>query len=217
MLPQIQNEIKAPKGQLNKFGNYRYRSCEDIVEAAKPVLLKHGYALTLTDEIVNIGGRFYVKATATILNNVEGLAYSATAFAREEETKKGMDAAQITGSASSYARKYALNGLFAIDDTKDADATNTHGQMTGKQIEEDNGGLTYEQLDELHRLLGSSSYDEKQRVGLKARIDGYTTEEEFNKAKTNLLANQVGIDATINPSAKQINNQVKKIAKQPAA
>lgn len=216
MLPQIQNEIKAPKGQLNKFGNYRYRSCEDIVEAAKPVLLKHGYALTLTDEIVNIGGRFYVKATATILNN-EGLMFSATAFAREEETKKGMDVAQITGSASSYARKYALNGLFAIDDTKDADATNTHGQMTGKQIEEDNGGLTYEQLDELHRLLGSSSYDEKQRVGLKARIDGYTTEEEFNKAKTNLLANQVGIDATINPSAKQINNQVKKIAKQPAA
>lgn len=217
MLPQIQNEIKAPKGQFNKFGNYKYRSCEDIVEAAKPVLLKHGYALTLTDEIVNIGGRFYVKATATILNNVEGLMFSATAFAREEETKKGMDGAQITGSASSYARKYALNGLFAIDDTKDADATNTHGQMTGKQIEAENGGLTYEQLDELHRLLESSTYDEKQRVGLKARIDGYKTEEEFNKAKTNLLDNQAGINGTVNPSYKQIKKEIQKISKQPAA
>lgn len=124
MLPQIQNEIKAPKGQLNKFGNYKYRSCEDIVEAAKPVLLKHGYALILSDEIVEIGGRFYVKATATIKS--KDAEFSATAFAREEEMKKGMDGAQITGSASSYARKYALNGLFAIDDTKDADATNTH-------------------------------------------------------------------------------------------
>lgn len=105
-----------------------------------------------------------------------------------------------------------LSGLYTGDEMAQADAP-----MTGKQIESDNDGLTYEQLDELHRLLETSSYDEKQRTGLKARIDGYTTEEEFNKAKTNLLANQVGIDATINPSAKQINNQVKKIAKQPAA
>lgn len=128
MLHKIQAEIKAPKGQFNKFGNYKYRSCEDIVEAAKPVLNKYGFALTLTDEIVNIGNRFYIKATATI---TDGSSYcSASAFAREEETKKGMDGAQITGAASSYARKYALNGLFAIDDTKDADATNTHEEAT---------------------------------------------------------------------------------------
>lgn len=123
-LSTIQAEIKAPKGQFNKFGNYKYRSCEDIVEAAKPVLNKYGFALTLSDDIVNIGNRFYVKATATIKS--KDAEFTATAFAREEETKKGMDGSQITGAASSYARKYALNGLFAIDDTKDADATNDH-------------------------------------------------------------------------------------------
>jgi hypothetical protein len=118
-LATIQSEIKANKSQFNKFGGYAYRSCEDIVEAAKPVLLKHGYNLTLSDEIVMIGNRYYVRATVSISNGTQ--AYSSTAFAREEETKKGMDASQITGAASSYARKYALNGLFAIDDTKDAD------------------------------------------------------------------------------------------------
>jgi hypothetical protein len=127
ILNKIQTELKAPKNQRNNFGNYNYRSCEDILEAVKPLL--QGAVLVLNDEIVNIGTRFYVKATATI--SVEGGAsISNAAFAREEETKKGMDAAQITGSASSYARKYALNGLFMIDDTKDADATNQHGKET---------------------------------------------------------------------------------------
>lgn len=119
-LAQIQSEIKAPKGQFNNFGKYKYRSCEDIVEAVKPVLNSHGFCLTITDEVVMIGNRFYVKATAAIWDGTEN--YSATAYAREEEIKKGMDSAQVTGAASSYARKYALNGLFAIDDTKDADS-----------------------------------------------------------------------------------------------
>lgn len=132
-LAKIQSEIKVPKGQFNKFGNYKYRSCEDIVEAAKPILNKYGFYLVLTDEIVNIGGRNYIKASAIISRMQSEIAvspeiYSTTAYAREEETKKGMDAAQITGAASSYARKYALNGLFAIDDTKDPDATNTHDE-----------------------------------------------------------------------------------------
>ena len=118
-LAQIQSEIKVPKGQFNNFGKYKYRSCEDIVEAVKPILNSHGFCLTITDEIVLIGERYYVKATASIWDGTEN--YSATAFAREEEIKKGMDSAQVTGAASSYARKYALNGLFAIDDTKDAD------------------------------------------------------------------------------------------------
>jgi hypothetical protein len=121
-LSSIQKNLKAPKGQLNKFGGYHYRSCEDILEAVKPLL---GDAqLTLSDEMVAVGDRYYVKAVATLA--VMSQEISVSAFAREAETKKGMDEAQITGAASSYARKYALNGLFAIDDTKDADATNTH-------------------------------------------------------------------------------------------
>ena len=122
----VQKELKAPKNQRNNFGGYNYRSCEDILEAVKPILAKHGLLLTLSDEMVEVGGRVYVKATATVETGEEEV--TVTAFAREEEEKKGMDASQITGAASSYARKYALNGLFCIDDTKDADATNTHGK-----------------------------------------------------------------------------------------
>lgn len=122
-LAQIQSELKAPKGQRNLFGKYNYRSCEDILEAVKPLLSVRGLVLLITDDIVQIGERYYVRATATIYNS-EGSYISNSALAREEAVKKGMDASQITGATSSYARKYALNGLFAIDDTKDADATN---------------------------------------------------------------------------------------------
>ena len=119
-LIQIQSRLKAPKKNKNTFGGYNYRSCEDILEAVKPLCHDLNCWINICDEIVEVGGRIYVKATAMICNS-EGQTATATAFAREEETKKGMDAAQITGSASSYARKYALNGLLAIDDTKDAD------------------------------------------------------------------------------------------------
>jgi len=119
-LINIQSELKAPKNQRNNFGNYNYRSCEDVLEALKPLLAKHECLLNISDTIEYIGERFYVKATATV-TNAKGLQVSSTAYAREEETKKGMDGSQITGSSSSYARKYALNGLFLIDDTKDAD------------------------------------------------------------------------------------------------
>lgn len=123
-LVEIQQQLKAPKGQFNKFGGYKYRSCEDILEAVKPLL---GNApLVITDEIVQIGDRYYVKSTATIVCD-DGVR-QATGWAREPQSKKGMDESQITGTASSYARKYALNGLFCIDDTKDADATNTHSK-----------------------------------------------------------------------------------------
>ncbi len=128
IMQSIQSELKAPKGQTNKFGGYSYRSAEDILEAVKPLLNKYNCFLTVSDEIVEVGGRVYVKATATVHESHSDPIASTTAFAREAEVKKGMDDAQITGSASSYARKYALNGLFAIDDTKDADATNTHGK-----------------------------------------------------------------------------------------
>lgn len=119
-LQKIQSELKAPKNQYNKFGGYKYRNQEDILEAAKPLLKKYGCTLTVSDDLLMLGDRFYVKATATFTNK-DGKSVQTTAFAREELTKKGMDASQITGSASSYARKYALNGLFCIDDTKDAD------------------------------------------------------------------------------------------------
>lgn len=119
ILQEIQSKLKAPKGQRNNFSGYNYRSCEDILEALKPVLAEYGAAVLLSDEIVQMGARWYVKATATLKTENESI--SVTAYAREEETRKGFDASQITGSASSYARKYALNGLFGIDDTKDAD------------------------------------------------------------------------------------------------
>ncbi len=127
-LAEIQSTLKAPKGQMNKFGGYAYRSCEDILEAVKPLL--KGLVLKVSDEVVEVGGRVYVKATARITDGGEWEEVSS--FAREPEVQKGMNEAQITGSASSYARKYALNGLFLIDDTKDADATNDHGKAPAK-------------------------------------------------------------------------------------
>lgn len=119
-LTNIQKDLKAPKGQYNSFGKYKYRSCEDILEAVKPLLAANGCYLTLSDSVEFIGNRFYIRATATISDGENDIRVSA--MAREEETKKGMDGSQITGTASSYARKYALNGLFCIDDTKDADS-----------------------------------------------------------------------------------------------
>ena len=127
VLMEIQSQLKVHKGQRNNFGKYNYRSCEDILEALKPLLKKYECTLVINDDIIMLGNRFYVKATATISDGTT--ATSASAFAREPENKKGQDESQITGSASSYASKYALNGLFAIDDTKDADATNTHGKQ----------------------------------------------------------------------------------------
>jgi len=129
-LSKIQADLKAPKGQRNNFGKYNYRSAEDILEAVKPLTSKHGLILTLSDEITLIGDRIYVKATARLTDGEQEVV--TVAFAREEENKKGMDASQVTGAASSYARKYALNGLFCIDDTKDSDATNTHGKAASK-------------------------------------------------------------------------------------
>ena len=133
-LANVQSTLKAPKGQYNSFGKYKYRSCEDIVESVKPLLKANGLLLTLSDEITMMADRIYVKATATIIDTAEGKTISVTAFAREEESKKGMDGSQVTGASSSYARKYALNGLFAIDDTKDSDSTNTHGQEESRPV-----------------------------------------------------------------------------------
>ena len=141
-LAKIQQELKAPKGQYNSFGKYKYRSCEDILEAVKPLL--DGCVLTLNDEIVEVGSRVYVKATAS-LQNEKGTSFSTSSFAREPASKKGMDESQITGAASSYARKYALNGLFAIDDTVDSDGDD------GEQF------ASPEEQKQIKDLLGNSN------------------------------------------------------------
>lgn len=132
-LVKAQSELKAPKNQYNSFGKYKYRSCEDILEGAKPILAKYGLTLTLSDEPVVIGSRYYIKATAMIVAK-DGSNTLVTAYAREADTKRGMDESQVTGTASSYARKYALNGLFLIDDTKDADTNENHEVQTRKAV-----------------------------------------------------------------------------------
>jgi hypothetical protein len=131
VLSEMQKTLKAPKNQYNSFGKYKYRSCEDILEGIKSIL-PEGYSITISDEIVNIGTRYYVKATASLTSDTEIILNHA--YAREEESKKGMDGSQVTGAASSYARKYALNGLFAIDDTKDADS-DEHAKQADKKAE----------------------------------------------------------------------------------
>lgn len=131
-LIEIQNELKAPKSNYNSFGKYRYRSAEDILTAVKPLLLRYGCQMTLQDDIVAVGDRYYIKATVTITDGTES--ETVTALAREDEIKKGMDGSQITGTASSYARKYALNGLFLIDDTKDADTDEYQMQTADAKI-----------------------------------------------------------------------------------
>ena len=143
----IQSELKAPKSQYNHFGKYAYRNCEDILEALKPILKEHKSTIYISDEIVTVLERFYVKATVTFIDAETGEKIINTAYAREEEDKKGMDGSQVTGSSSSYARKYALNGMFAIDDTKDSDFTNT-------TVKGDNSALSEAQIK---RLLAIAS------------------------------------------------------------
>lgn len=130
-LIKIQSELKAPKNQYNSYGGYKYRNAEDILEAVKPLLSKYGCIMTITDDILPVGNRIYIKATITLRNN-DGEKVVVSAFAREDESRKGFDGAQLTGCSSSYARKYALNGLFLIDDTKDADTDEHQKQTTAK-------------------------------------------------------------------------------------
>jgi hypothetical protein len=179
-LINIQAELKAPKNQTNSFGKYKYRSAEDIIEAVKPILFKYQTALLISDEIVQVADRVYVKATAMLIDeNNEELPVKVYGWAREEEIKKGMDAAQITGSASSYARKYALNGLFAIDDTKDSDATNEHKDEVGE-----------EKRMKLITLLENTIWDETLKSKQAIKISAYTTNDQYDKALKIILANQ---------------------------
>lgn len=181
-LLEIQSELKAPKGQYNSFGKYKYRSCEDILEAVKPICKKHGVTLTLSDEMVQIGERYYIKTTATVTDGTEEK--TVTAFAREPEVKKGMDDSQITGTASSYARKYALNGLFCIDDTKDADTDEYAKQTkpakkTAKELSEQKPDDVIPQsgADYLHGLAEETGSDT-------AALLSYYKVNDFNELTT---------------------------------
>lgn len=191
VLTQIQSELKAPKNQRNNFGNYNYRSCEDILEALKPILKEHNADLILSDEVVEVGGRIYIKATANFKAGDETAI--GTGFAREAETKKGMDESQITGTASSYARKYALNGLFLIDDSKDAD-TNEYRNIQQKPLTPEamgmkkasqakrKGRFSDSEILEMGKWQdGTFTADELAKI--KAELNGDGWAEAFNKAK----------------------------------
>ena len=169
-LMTVQTKLRAPKGQYNSFGKYSYRSCEDILEALKPLLGEVGAIVNVTDEIKLIGDRYYVEVTASFIDTETGERMIAKASAREAETKKGMDDSQVTGSVSSYARKYALNGLFAIDDNKDADSTNTHGKEIKPNMIPT--GITEAQLKRLY-AIGN-------KAGIKKEVVEGTVRKIFN-------------------------------------
>lgn len=173
-LMNVQSKLKAPKNQFNKFGNYSYRSCEDILEAVKPLLIEVKAVLNLDDEVIQIGNRFYVKATATFTDIEEEKSISKSAFAREDESQKGMSSAQVTGSVSSYARKYALNGLFCIDDTKDDDFNNKHGKENTKPTSNTNNksnvNLSEAQIKRLFAIAVKAGFSpEKVKTSVKTK------------------------------------------------
>lgn len=185
-LAHIQNELKAPKNQFNSFGNYKYRNCEDILENAKPICLKYGTSLVIKDEIVLVGDRYYVKAIATLYDVESDDSIEASAYARESVSKKGMDDSQVTGATSSYARKYALNGLFNIDDTKDFDhesmQQNNDGKKKKKQDEKNLMEIVKVKIVEAEQL-GVNFEDEKvikyiqKYNGGKYKVEEMTEEE----------------------------------------
>ncbi|MDY3373349.1 MAG: ERF family protein [Terrisporobacter othiniensis] len=169
-LLNIQQKLNAPKNQRNNFGNYNYRSCEDILEAVKPLLKENKCVLNISDEVVLVGERYYIKAKALVRDVETGEFECSEGLAREEESKKGMDSSQITGAASSYARKYALNGLFCIDDNKDSDSTNTHG----KDDKKSKANLTDAQVKRLYALANKAGYDKtkiEQMISAKYKKD----------------------------------------------
>lgn len=190
-LMNIQVQLKAPKNQFNSFGKYNYRSTEDILEALKPLLLEYKVILNISDEIIMVGDRYYVQATAELIDTNEGVSIKSTAYAREDETKKGMDLSQVTGSTSSYARKYALNGLFAIDDTKDSDSTNTHDKTENKDNKPNvqvKGKLSDKQIARLYAIANDKGIDpEKVKSQVKSKFNKEVT--ELTKQEYDLVCN----------------------------
>ena len=188
-LIKIQSELKAPKNQRNNFGNYNYRNCEDILEAVKPLLDKYECTLTISDDIVEVGGRVYVKAIATFYDIKLGTSLSVSAFAREPEQQKGMSESQVTGASSSYSRKYALNGLFLIDDTKDADATNSHGKGAQVQVTNAKPSAAAKPSSSVPDMF-QKAVDRMKEVGTQAKYDEIMTAigEQLSVPQCNALS-----------------------------
>ena len=186
-LVEVQSKLKAPKSQFNKFGNYAYRNCEDILEALKPLLNEVKAIINISDDVVLVGERYYIKATVKFICAETGEIIEASAIAREEENKKGMDSSQLTGSTSSYARKYALNGLFAIDDTKDSDATNTHNKDTSK-ASNNNEVISEAQVKRLFVLAKGKDTDK-----VKSVVDkyGFKSSKDITKDKYNSICDEI--------------------------
>jgi len=200
-LLQIQSELKAPKNQFNSFGKYNYRSCEDILEAVKPLLLKYGCTLTITDEVKQVGSYTFIEARAYFTDGENQTSVTAQAGIAD---RKGMDIAQTFGSSSSYARKYALNGLFLIDDTKDADVTNKHGKDEIKAVEP-------EDLKYLKSLVYSGKFDsDETRSKAFEMIHNCKDYETFLKILHRLEELQPSIDEIPNPNQKDISKHIKK-------
>lgn len=178
-LMAIQSELKAPKGQYNSYGKYKYRSCEDILEAAKPLLAKYMCTLTISDEIAQIGDRYYIKAVATLMDAESPESIGNVAYARESLDKKGMDDMQITGTASSYARKYCLNGLFLIDDTKDADVEESEEESNEKPAEQKKEKKASPKQMELCQSLAKDRESKCELLRLIITSMGSTPDEEW--------------------------------------
>lgn len=196
-LAKIQSTLKAPKGQYNSFGRYKYRNCEDILEAVKPLLVEVKAVIVIGDELELIGDRFYVKSTARFIDCETDAQITNTAYAREEDVKKGMDGSQITGASSSYARKYALNGLFAIDDTKDSDATNTGADSAPrKPVSSTPDSMTEQHYNILIRACGNAqmngSAEEfwKERYKVKSLAD--IPDDQFDFMLTGMKCDRSG-------------------------
>jgi len=185
-LVEVQSKLKAPKSQFNKFGNYAYRNCEDILEALKPLLNEVKAIINISDDVVLVGDRYYIKATVKFICAESGEIIEASAMAREEENKKGMDSSQLTGSTSSYARKYALNGLFAIDDTKDSDTTNTHNKEAGKAS--NNEIISEAQVKRLFVLAKGKDTDK-----VKGIVDkyGFKSSKDITKDKYSSICEEI--------------------------
>lgn len=188
-LTEIQNELKAPKNQYNSFGKYKYRSCEDILEALKPLLLKHKATLIINDEIQETGTRVYVKAICTFVVGDEKI--QTTAYAREEKSKKGMDGSQVTGASSSYARKYALNGLFLIDDTKDADTDEFKEQSKNKQENKSKQELTKEQINILYSMASEKGFTQKDIQNVISKSFNKRSVTELSQAEYNEILDRM--------------------------
>lgn len=179
----VQSKLKAPKGQYNSFGKYRYRSCEDILTAVKPLLAEVGAVIVIEDGLEMVGNRIYIKATASFYETENGTRISNTAYAREEETKKGMDGSQITGTASSYARKYALNGLLLIDDTKDADTDENRNERDNRYADQNRdpaidrtGQPAYPTREEMLAVVGKHYPEGKMRDALLSAVQAQSLE-----------------------------------------